>query len=185
MKQKLMGITVSVAMAAGAAGCSGFNPGVSQSKNLNELSDEEAKTLCEDTQTYYEETITDEDFKQFGCYISGQIAGATSASDSDSEFDSAVCEETVDECLAQESEDGLEREEIDCSQAQVPEECDVAVSEYVDCIEATVEDLQQEISELTCEEPLEEETEEESTIEECQNLPDNCSPVVSTSATEP
>jgi hypothetical protein len=128
--------------ACGDGGDGGGSSGVPDSTKVTELTESEKTALCEEFADRFKPVS--EDLKIPSCSIDGIIAemsgdGAT------------TCEEARDACLAQE-DDG---EAQDCSMnEEIPENCDITVGEYRDCIDAYAGQVKNLASQITCDSDL-------------------------------
>jgi|GEM_PF-5456510 len=116
-------------------GSGGQFTSVDGSAELGSLSAEDAKTLCQDTESYYEsKTPANIDEKQ--CDFSGLIGASIAFSMSgDLEAAKVSCAEARTECL--ESEDEPTDETTDsCTNPEFAETCTVTVDDYVACQKA-------------------------------------------------
>ncbi len=133
------------AFAAASFACGGgtsFSSGVDETKQVKDLTDADAKTLCDNA----EETAKDfyENNKDGFCKLGGVLVAAFSGGDP------ATCEATVETCKGQEPETSGKCEPIDTA-------CEATIAEieacYNDSIEAA-EEVFDEISSKSCEELL-------------------------------
>ncbi len=113
-------------------GC-GFSTGVSGSKTLGELSDDEVCQTSDAAASYADRKISASD----ACYVGAQFAAAFGTMDG-GDF-SAACETAYDECMA--SAD-VDTEECDPSDGfSYPDTCSATVSDFEACVQEEVDAL--------------------------------------------
>jgi len=103
--------------------------GVKGDKQLNELSEDEKKTACENIEEYFDEEVGDERLLRFSCTFAAAFSG--SEAECDLAFDACVAEGKV---MSEEGDGCVVDDEI---------VCEATVEEYEACldeqIEATIE----------------------------------------------
>lgn len=121
--------------------------GLPADAELSNLPEEQATQLCEATQRYRDENLSEEEVNTFLCNLLADVAGeVASASGNDHE---AACEESRQTCLEQGAD---ESEAADCERAAARfEDCDEATVEmYESCVREQIADIKTANEEFTC-----------------------------------
>lgn len=157
-------------------GSGGQFTSVDGSAELGSLSSDDAKTLCEDTQSYLE-SKTPSNLAEKQCDLSGVIgASITFSMSEDLEAAKASCVSARTNCL--ESEDEPTDEPTDsCTNPEFTETCTVTVDEFIACQKANVAVSTEMFNSLpSCEDLTEEDLTMESSTSpaECETFYELC-----------
>ncbi len=178
---KWIGAVVLVsAVVATACGSSGVSSGVDPNKSASEVTDDEAKKVCEAAQSYSESKIT----VDLGCRLAGvttaAVANALSGGELSVEDLRAACDEGVELCKDEREDDGDDDSTCDSATAR-PAACDATVGEIETCLTAQVDAFAESLgsipscADLTAEDFAElGEAETPETPSECSSLPVAC-----------
>jgi len=112
------------------------NPGsgVDRNKRLNELSSDEARSICETTAEQFRGVIQEQESVEYRCTITGLFAGETPE----------LCVEQRDSCIEREMADPTPDESSDFScaaPAEIPETCDATVGQLEDCYDVWMDEI--------------------------------------------
>jgi hypothetical protein len=108
--------------------------GVSGSTGISTLSPEQAESICEAFQAYFDSQISEAEQKKVACTMSGIFVASLGAMGGVP--DQAVCRQTYDDCQAAPvEEDGTD----ECTVADVPEDCPATLDEFEACAQATAQ----------------------------------------------
>ena len=106
---------------SGGSGTGAFNSSVDGSKQLKDLSTDEAKTLCEEVNAFAESEAGAAELHKYECIQAGVAAGAAAQTDP-----LADCQAAYDECMANPATP------VNCDMAMVPP-CTATVDDYEKC----------------------------------------------------
>lgn len=127
--------------ACGDGGDGGGSSGVPDSTNVTELTESQKTALCEEFADRFKPIS--ENLKAPSCAIEGIIAEMSGGGE--------TCEDARDACLAKEDDGEAE----DCSmQEDIPEDCDITVGEYRDCLDAYAGQVKDLAADITCDSDL-------------------------------
>jgi hypothetical protein len=147
-----------------AVGCSGFDSSVDGSKQLKDLSDEEATTLCEESEEFRKDATSEEDVRKLNCVRTGIVAWVFAGfADMDGE---AACQEAYDDCLAKPAPS---TEEV-CANAPVWP-CTATVNDQEECLAESVDMIKDFIANFSCSKPDESAG---ATTEACKKVEASC-----------
>lgn len=147
MKRILLALIPAFALATGC----GTYSGLPADLVLGEMSDEEALKLCEATQRYNEEQLSEDERKTYACNFAASVAGAFASAMGD-DFEEA-CTEAQSTCDEGDDEEGEEDQEDACSDVTFPEGCKATVEQFEACQKENIEEIKRAIDEFTCTEP--------------------------------
>lgn len=158
-------------------GSGGQFTSVDGSAELGSLSSDDAKTLCDDTQSYLE-SKTPSDLDEKLCAYTGVIMASITFSTSESlEVAQSACVTARTECLESDEEEPTEEPTDACESPEFTETCTVTVDEYVACQKANVALSTEMFNSLpSCEELTEEDLQSEGqgSPAECETFYELC-----------
>jgi hypothetical protein len=120
-------------------GGGGFNSRVDGSKQLEDISADEAKQLCEDANDYADSTIGSAELEKYGCSVAAIYTGAGSVDDPKGD-----CQTAYDACIA-----NPPGNTTSCDMATSPP-CTATVDDYEKCIEETAAAIEDFVSSFSC-----------------------------------
>lgn len=142
-----------VALVLAACGGSTFSSSIDGDLTLAELDETQACTLQEEQEDY----LVDAFSTSQACYLASQFTAAFAVAFDETADFTAVCEETYDECMA---DDSSEPGAFECVEPTVPEGCSYTVADFETCQTEAV-DLLKDVVSAGCAEP--EDTTDETT----------------------
>jgi hypothetical protein len=104
VSSSIVGTVIACSGGGGSIGGGGQVTALPEGQDVASLSPADQQTLCEDVRRYFQERITPETTKPFGCSFAGWAA-ALSASRMQQD-PRAACQRAYDDCLAQPPADG-------------------------------------------------------------------------------
>jgi hypothetical protein len=173
-KELLMNRPLRLLAAAGlpallAVACGSPISGLPPDLALEEMSQEQAVTMCEAMQRYVDDQISDAEAKAIACRFVATFAAAFAVT----EERTGACQAAYDECLASAAEDA---DNTDCSEARPPSSCTSTTSEVEECFADTVAAYKELAASISCESIVEDLGEEGNNEEpaSCANISDSC-----------
>jgi hypothetical protein len=168
-----------IAGCGGDDGSSGVTTGLPSQQKLSTLNDDEVKQACHSVSDAATMVITPTAIQRASCLSLGVQAGL-SVSGTQAKVDVAKCQQAVDTCVTNAGE--LMEEDADCDSASAKDVdgCEATVGEYETCFNSFLNQLQQRLTQLTCQnaEKLSEsgyaEDVDANSIPECQSLMTKC-----------
>lgn len=129
--------------------CGDFDSGVDDSKQVSQITPEEAEQLCQSAGDYASEQITREETKQFSCYFGGLLAAEFAVALQPTADFQMTCMSSYDECMMQ--PDMMQTTQDSCSGAMATPNCDITIAEYEDCVQERVQLTKEVLSQVSCE----------------------------------
>lgn len=182
MFRKITIVISLIALSLTVLACDSKVAGISGTTQVSALDQEQTDALCEHLGETIKSTLEDDAFKKANCLMSAAM-GASFASEDEGEQITA-CEESLEECMAEEDE---EEEEFDFTEGCLPEEdresCEATVTEVDACFSAMFDaqlDQMKGMADVSCEDAITGDalddmmggSEEE--VEECKAIEDKC-----------
>lgn len=117
-----------------------FNSGIGGDTPVNSIAGEDEQALCDAMEAEAEAEGVNEASKKVACHLAGALTAAFSMEE-DTE---AVCQEAVDECLAEEAEESSETCELSF------DDCAAPLSDFEACMRSGWEEIKTMADEMTC-----------------------------------
>jgi hypothetical protein len=143
-----------------------FNSGIGGDTAVNTITGDDEQALCEAMRTEAEAEGVNEASKKVGCHLAGALTAAFSMEE-DTE---PVCQEVVDECLAEEEEEASDTCELNL------DDCAAPLSDFEACIRSGWEEIKTMADEVTCSESDEEAGDDTDTDDTCTSS-EACKPL--------
>ena len=142
-KHWLIYIAATAALSTACGDDDGFSTGVDPDLSLSNVSQEDAQAICDATESATRDVV--ENNQAGGCALLGAVAGAFGGSE-------AQCESSRTQCLAQPLDTSGE---FDCDLSRVSQTCTLTVGQAEDCINDTLQlldDVFSQLESLSCSE---------------------------------
>jgi hypothetical protein len=166
----------------GAAGAT-LPDSVERDKPVSELTEADIGELCAALDAEISKSFSEQDASRLGCTLLAFFTSARPGANGQASVDRAACEQAVQDCLESGDLGGAMTESM-CEPTQlqtVGAGCNVSVGEYVDCLSAGAEQLEELLDSLTCETaasgsapPVGSDPMDISTLPECMAVQSEC-----------
>ena len=133
-------ISIGLAFALLTACSSGYSSGVDGSKPFSTITEDEARTACNNLEDYLTSTFPEQQRIELRCYL-GALSDVTAGP--------PECEAAFNACVAETTD--AEPLDIDCNTPMIDDTCNATVAQVEDCITALFDAQLERQSMISCE----------------------------------